>query len=96
MAKKIVEFYGQECPYCIAIDSAVEKLEQEEDVEFESLEVWHNEENRRKMASLRKLYDQNCNGNFVVPSFYDPQTNRLIGNPGSYENLKQWIFSTGD
>jgi len=96
MAKKIVEFYGQECSYCMAIDPAVERLEKEDSVEFESLEVWHNEENKRKMASLRKLYDENCNGNFVVPSFYDPETNRLIGNPGSYENLKRWVFSTGD
>ena len=92
MANKIIEFYGQECPYCMAIDPAVEKLETEDGVEFESLEVWHNEENKKRMASLRKLYDQNCNGNFVVPSFYDEESNRLICNPGSYDTLKAWVF----
>ena len=74
------------------IETVVERLEQEDGVEIEALEVWHNEENKRVMNSLSRLYDKECNGNFVVPSFYDKETDRLICNPGTYENLKTWIF----
>jgi len=94
MAKKIIEFYGAECPYCVEIESALERLEQEDNVEITGLEVWHNEENKRRMARLRRLYDQECRGNFIVPSFYDEETDRLICNPGTYENLKAWLFES--
>ena len=93
MAKKIIEFYGAECPYCMALEEAVEKLEDEDGIEVEGLEVWHSEENKKRMASLKHLYDQNCNGNFVVPSFYDEEKDRLICNPGDYEDLKNWVFA---
>ena len=92
MAKKIIEFYGQECPYCVAIVPVVDRLEKEEDVKVERLEVWHNDKNHKKMGDLKRLYDQECEGNFVVPSFYDKESDRLICNPGSYENLKKWVI----
>ena len=92
MGKQIIEFYGQECPYCVEIVPTVNRLEKEEDVEVKRLEVWHNEENHRRMEDLKRLYDQECEGNFVVPSFYDEETDRLICNPGTYKNLKGWIF----
>ena len=92
MAKKTIEFYGTEGMDCMVMDPKVEKLEKEDGVAIESLEVWHNEANKRKMASLRDLYDKECRGNFVVPSFYDPETHRLICGPGTYENLRAWVF----
>jgi len=93
MAKKIIEFYfGRECRYCVNIIPAVRRLESEDGVEIVKREVWHNAENNQRMQSLRELYDECCGGNFIVPSFYDMETKRLIGNPGSYENLKKWIF----
>ena len=79
---------------CVVMDPNVEKLENEDGVEIEALEVWHNEENKRRMASLKNLYDQECRGNFIVPSFYDPDTHRLICEPGTYENLRAWVFQT--
>jgi len=94
MTKTIVEFYGQECPYCVEIIPEVDRLEKEEDVEVERVEVWHNEENHKRMESLKRLYDQECEGNFVVPSFYDQETNRLICDPKTYENLKSWVFES--
>ena len=93
MPKKIIEFYfGRECPYCVSIIPAVKKLEAEDEVEIEKREVWHNAENSQRMRGIRELYEEYCEGNFVVPSFYDPESKRLICNPGSYENLKKWVF----
>lgn len=77
---------------CMIMDPNVEKLEKEDGVEIEALEVWHNEDNKRKMANLKDLYNKECRGNFVVPSFYDPSSNRLICEPGSYEVLRNWVF----
>lgn len=94
MNKKITAFYGQECPYCVAIIPVVEKLEKEDGVEFEELEIWHNEKNKQRIKSLENLYEKECDGNFVVPSFYDAEGDRLICNPGSYENLKKWIYGS--
>ena len=93
MAKKIIEFYfGRECPYCVNIIPAVKRLEAEDEVEIKKCEVWHNAENNQRMKSLRERYEEYCGGNFIAPSFNDPVTKRLIGNPGSYENLKKWVF----
>jgi len=93
MAKKTIEFFfGRECRYCVTIIPAVKRLEAEDGVEIIKREVWHNAENNHRMRHLQELYDEYCGGNFIVPSFYDAESNRLIGNPGSYESLKEWVF----
>ena len=93
MSKKVIEFFfGRECPYCSDIRPAVKRLEAEDGVEIIKREVWHNEENHQRMQSIGKLYGEYCGGNFVVPSFYDAEGERLACNPGSYENLKAWVF----
>lgn len=97
--KKIIYFYGNGCPFCAAIEPAVEKLSSE-GVEFKRLEVWkgnkqektYNEANQARMNSLKHHYDANCSGFMIVPSFYDAESDRLICNPGSYEKLMGWIF----
>lgn len=88
-SKHIIEFYGETCPYCRAIAPAVERLEVD-GVAIDRLEVWNHPENEKRMKELRHLYDQECGGNMIVPSFYDPVTDRLLCNPGSYEELKVW------
>ena len=90
--KKIIEFYGEGCPDCIVIAPAVEKLKKEEEIELKELEVWNNEENSKKMEGLKYLYDKECNGNFVVPSFYDAEGDRLLCEPRTYEELHSWVF----
>lgn len=93
MATKTIEFFfGRECPYCVAIIPAVKRLAVEDGVGIIKREVWHNAENHQRMRSLGELYAKYCGGNFVVPSFYDKEGERLICNPGSYENLKEWVF----
>ncbi|MBI4086751.1 hypothetical protein HY416_02080 [Candidatus Kaiserbacteria bacterium] len=88
--KYIVEFYGATCPYCREIEPAVGRLEREDGVTVERLEVWNNAGNAAQMEALADLYEAECGGDMVVPSFYDPATARLICNPGSYERLKTW------
>lgn len=89
-APPIVLFYGETCPYCRAIAPAVTRLEREEGIAFERLEVWGHPKNAAKMEALRTLYEKECGGNMVVPSFYDLATDRLLCNPGSYADLKEW------
>ena len=88
----MIEFYGGECSDCTLIAPSVNRLEKEDGVEMEKLEVWSNEENKKRMESLRELYDMECEGNFSVPSFYDPETHRLMCEPLSYEALRAWVF----
>jgi thiol-disulfide isomerase/thioredoxin len=92
--KHIIEFYGDTCPFCHGIAPIVDKLEKEGIAVFDRLEVWNNTENKARMESLKHHYDANCNGNMIVPSFYDASTDRLICNPGTYERLKEWIADT--
>jgi thiol-disulfide isomerase/thioredoxin len=90
--KKIIEFYGETCSDCIAFAPEVARLEKEGEVEFEKIEVWNNEKNAKRMEDLKQLYGQECDGNMVVPSFYDKEKERLVCEPGSYEKLKSWVF----
>jgi thiol-disulfide isomerase/thioredoxin len=89
--KKMIVFYGQTCPHCRAIMPILDRLENEDGVLLERLEVWNNPENQERMEALTHLYEKESGGNMIVPSFYDPVTDRLLCNPGSYEKLKQWM-----
>ena len=93
MKKKIIEFYGGGCPDCTLISPAVDRLEKEEAIEVEKLEVWSNEQNKKKMEGLKELYLTECKDNFAVPSFYDPESHRLLCQPLSYAILKAWVFA---
>jgi len=47
--KRIIMFYGAECPHCHAMMPLVERLEKEEKVKVDRREVWHNERNADAM-----------------------------------------------
>ena len=94
MKKKIIEFYGGECPDCTLIAPSVDKLEKEDGIDVEKVEVWNNKENKKRMESLQELYNKECKGNFSLPSFYDPESHRLICEPLSYEVLRAWVFES--
>ena len=49
----LLEFYGTECPHCVSMHALVERLEKEEGVRVESLEVWHNKENEKRLLGNR-------------------------------------------
>jgi thiol-disulfide isomerase/thioredoxin len=82
----LLEFYGTECPHCQRMHAIVEQLEKEEGIKIEKLEVWHNEENEKKM----KEYDKDlCGG---VPFFFNTQTGKFICGEATHDELKSWAL----
>ena len=80
----LIEFYGTECVHCNEMQPLIERLEQEERIKLERLEVWHNAENAKKMQEL----DQGkCGG---VPFFFNKKTGKWICGSADYEKLKAW------
>ncbi len=80
----LLEFYGKECPPCIAMHPLVEKLEKEEGIKIETLEVWYNKENERRLLEIDKDL---CGG---VPFFYNTKTKKYLCGQVDYKELKNW------
>jgi thiol-disulfide isomerase/thioredoxin len=80
----LLEFFGTECPHCSRMHPLVERLEKEKGVKVEKYEVWHNEENAKKMMEYDKCY---CGG---VPFFFNTETEEYICGEAPYEKLKNW------
>lgn len=79
----LIEFYGDGCPHCVKMTPLVEKLKSE-GMEIETLEVWQNENNAKRMAELDKGL---CGG---VPFFYNTETKTYLCGEASWEDLKVW------
>ena len=80
----LINFYGKECPHCVAMKPLIEQLRKEAGVAIEELEVWHNEENANKLDD----YDKGkCGG---VPFFINTDTGATICGETSYEELRSW------
>jgi hypothetical protein len=68
------------------MDPWIEKLEKELKVKVTKIEVWHNENNARRMQEI----DQDrCGG---VPYFYNKKTGKWLCGAVSYEKLKTWAL----
>ena len=80
----LIEFYGTECSHCKSMEPLIARLQDEEGLAIQRLEVWHNEENARLMRQYDEGY---CGG---VPFFYNTQTRKWLCGSVSYEKLKQW------
>ena len=80
----LLEFYGEECPHCVAMRPLVEKIEKELNVKVERFECWNNEENQKKCDDIDKDY---CGG---VPFFFNTKTEKFLCGEASYEELKTW------
>jgi thiol-disulfide isomerase/thioredoxin len=89
----LIMFWGRECPHCHVMMKSVERLEKEENVRFERLEVWHNEENAKKMRSLAKIIRPACGGELGTPIFYDPSGGTALCGEKPYEELKEWALN---
>jgi len=84
--KRLLEFYGTECKFCKSMEPLVKKLEKEEKVKIEKIEVWHNSKNQQ----LLKQFDKGeCGG---VPFFFNTATEQGICGAASYEQLKKWAL----
>lgn len=80
----LLEFFGTECPHCVTMHELVDRLEKEEGIKVESLEVWHNKENEKKLLEIDK---DMCGG---VPFFFNTKTSKFICGETDYDTLKKW------
>ena len=62
----------------------VERLQKEEGMKVQRLEVYHNKENEKRLLELDCDF---CGG---VPFFYNTKTDKWICGEESYEILKKW------
>ena len=84
---QLMNFYGTECPHCERMMPLIERLEKEEKISVECIEVWHNEENAKKLEELDK--DGMCGG---VPFFINTKTGKTICGEATYDKLKDWAL----
>ena len=80
----LLEFYGTECPHCDRMHELVEKLEKEQGLEVERIEIWHNKENEKRMIEL------DCDRCGGVPYFYNTKNDKWLCGEVSYKELKEW------
>lgn len=80
----LIMFTGTECDHCHEMHPLLDQLEQEEGLKVERVEVWHNEENMKK---LMEIDDGKCGG---IPFFFNEETGKWICGNCDYEKLKQW------
>lgn len=80
----LLEFYGDGCVHCVAMQPLVERLKVEEGLDIEQVEVWGNETNAERMAEIDKGL---CGG---VPLFYNTDTKAFICGETEYDELKAW------
>ncbi len=85
LEENLVEFYGDGCTHCKEMAPKVEKLEDEEDIVVQRLEVWENEDNQEIYYELDG--DEKCGG---VPFFINRETGESICGSADYETLKAW------
>jgi thiol-disulfide isomerase/thioredoxin len=83
----LLMFYGTECTHCHEMTPLVERLEKEEDVKVDRVEVWHNDKN---MVQLKKFDNGKCGG---VPFFYNKKNEKWICGSADYDKLKDWATS---
>ena len=80
----LYEFYGDNCPHCIAMKPLVEAMEKKLKVKVERLEVWNNEDNAKKMQEFDRGL---CGG---VPFFYNTDSKQFICGSCDEEMLEAW------
>lgn len=85
-------FWARECPHCKNMMPLVDRLTDEEGVEIEKLEIWHNEENADLMRSFKDVIAPKCGGQLRTPTFFDSETNDVICGEVEYEVLKEWAM----
>jgi glutaredoxin len=81
----LIMFYGEECPHCEKMRTLVAKLEAEENVKVELVEVWHNEEHMKQLESYDK--EGECGG---VPYFVNTDTDATICGEATHSELTAW------
>lgn len=63
----------------------VARLKEEDGIEIEQLEVWHDEKNMQLAEECDK--QAKCGG---VPFFFNTETKKALCGEATYEELKKW------
>jgi len=82
--KRLLFFYGRECPHCQVMEPLVKRAEEELSVWFEKFEVWHDAGNADMLEEHDKGY---CGG---VPFFFNTATKKWICGEVTYDYLKSF------
>jgi len=85
-------FWARDCPHCRHMMPLIDRLVEEEGVEIEKLEIWHNEENADLMRSFKDVIAPKCGGQLRTPTFFDSETNDVICGEVEYDALKEWVL----
>ena len=82
---RLLMFSSKNCEGCEAMNPLVEKLEQEQWLKIERLEVWYNNDNQKLLSKYA--------GFAATPFFYNEETEKKISGECDYESLKNWAKS---
>ena len=82
--KHLLYFYGDDCPHCQVMNNLADKLEKEEGISVDRIEVWNNRANEERMVQLDT---EPCGG---VPFFLNTITKKTICGEVSFKELKNW------
>ena len=82
--KHLLYFYGDDCPHCKKVDVVAAKLEFEDGIKLDRIEVWHNKDNEKQMV---RLDTEPCGG---VPFLINLDTGKTICGETTYEEMKKW------
>ena len=90
---RLIMFHARECPHCRVMMPLVDRLEKEDKISFEKLEVWHDEKNADLMRSYRSVIAPKCGGQLRTPTFFNPDTGAVLCGEVPFEKLKDWALS---
>ncbi len=80
----LLEFYGQDCPFCEKMAPLVDQLSQE-GFTVHQHEVWHHP------ANMKKLHEVDTHGHCDgVPFFINTETGKWLCGEKTYKTLKSW------
>ena len=81
-------YYGTECPHCEKMNKLMDRLEAENPVHVERIEVWHNKENMEKLEQCDK--EDECGG---VPFCINTDSGATLCGEVLYDELKAWALN---
>lgn len=82
---RLLMFSSKNCEGCEAMNPLVKKLEQEQGLKLERLEVWRNNDNQKLLSQYA--------GFSATPLFYNEATEKKISGECDYKTLKNWAKS---
>ncbi len=78
-------YYGKDCPHCAKMHELLDATEKKQGKLFDRVEVWHNEEELKKLEAIDK---DRCGG---VPFFYNPKTDTYLCGEIEEGELETWL-----